>query len=91
MAKPSRPDPGPTPGLDQISTRWPAIKDPVQFVLRYAPAIQKYLAALLRDAHDAEDVAQDFLLRGILKGFVATSALAYPCPNCMLFGTLMLL
>ncbi len=35
----------------------------------------KYLEALLRDAHDAEDVAQDFLLRGILKGFLATTEL----------------
>jgi hypothetical protein len=71
MAKPSRP----APGLEEISTRWPLIKDPTQFVLRYAPAIQKYLEALLRNDHDAEEVTQDFLLKGLLRGFVRTPEL----------------
>jgi RNA polymerase sigma-70 factor (ECF subfamily) len=75
MAKSSRPPSGGQPGLDQISTRWPQIKDPVQFVMRYAPAIQKYLEALLKNSHDAEELTQDFLLRGILHGFVRTSQL----------------
>jgi RNA polymerase sigma factor (sigma-70 family) len=76
MAKPSpsgsRP---PAPGLDQISTRWRLITDPEQFVLRYAPAIHKYLEALLKNAHDAEEVAQDFLLRSLQKGFVPPAEL----------------
>jgi sigma-70-like protein len=57
-------------GLDQISTRWPLISDPVQFVLRYAPAIQRYMLALIKDPHDAEEVLQDFLLRWIQRDFV---------------------
>ena len=44
-----------TINLEEISTRWPLIRDPVQFVMRYAPAIQKYLEALLKNTHDAED------------------------------------
>jgi RNA polymerase sigma-70 factor (ECF subfamily) len=75
MAKRSRPDSGSAPGLEEISTRWPLIRDPVQFVLRYAPAIRNYLEALLKNRHDAEEVAQDFLLRGILRGFVLTTEL----------------
>ncbi len=49
--------------LEQISTHWPQISDPLQFVLRYAPAVRRYLAALIKDSHDAEDVTQNFLLR----------------------------
>ena len=63
------------PGLEEISTHWPLIRDPVQFVMRYAPAIRKYLEALLHNAHDAEDVTQDFLIRGLLLGFVRTENL----------------
>jgi DNA-directed RNA polymerase specialized sigma24 family protein len=55
--------------LDRISTRWPAVGDPVQFVLRYAPAIRKYLDALLRDTHDADEVEQEFLARVVERGF----------------------
>lgn len=55
--------------LDQISTCWPLIADPVQFTLRYAPAIERYLQTLLRDGHDAEEVLQEFLLRGLEQGF----------------------
>ncbi|MBI1914311.1 MAG: sigma-70 family RNA polymerase sigma factor [Planctomycetes bacterium] len=61
---------GLTPRLDQISTIWPAISDPVKFVLRYATAVRKYLDALLKDPHDAEDVAQEFLLHVFERGFV---------------------
>ena len=62
------------PGLEEISTRWPLIRDPVQFVMRYAPAIRKYLEAMLKNTH-AEDVTQDFLIRGLLRGFVRTDNL----------------
>lgn len=55
--------------LEQISTCWPMINNPVQFVMRYARAIQKYVAALVRDQHDAEEVAQDFLVKVFDKGF----------------------
>src|ERR1700726_871483 len=55
--------------LEQISTRWPLITDPLQFVLRYAPAARRYLKALVKDSHDAEDVAQTFLLRMVDRPF----------------------
>lgn len=57
--------------LEQITTRWPMINNPVQFVMRYAPAIRRYLAAILRDPHDLDDVIQEFLLR-VVKGGLAT-------------------
>ncbi len=55
--------------LEQISTCWPTINNPVQFVMRYARAIHKYVAAIVRDPHDAEEVTQDFLTRVFDKGF----------------------
>src|SRR5690242_1576893 len=55
--------------LEQISTRWPLITDPLQFVLRYAPAVRRYLAALVKDPHDAEDVAQTFLMHIVDRPF----------------------
>jgi len=70
--EPLPPDSLPKPALDLISTRWPILADPNQFVQRYEPAIRKYLEALLKDPHDAEEVAQDFLLRGLQRGFVRT-------------------
>lgn len=56
--------------LSQISTRWPLISDPVQFVFRYAQPIQRYLLAIIKDPHGAEEVLQDFLLRAFQHGFV---------------------
>jgi RNA polymerase sigma-70 factor (ECF subfamily) len=56
--------------LDQISTRWPALSDPTQFVMRYASAIQHYLSAIITNPHDVEEVLQDFLVRGLQHGFV---------------------
>src|SRR5438105_3561459 len=56
--------------LDEISTEWTIISDPAQFVLRYGPAVQLYLTVLLRNRHDAEDVAQDFFMRITRLGFV---------------------
>jgi hypothetical protein len=61
---------GGQPGIDQISTHWPMINDPVQFVMRYGPAIQGYLSALLKDPHAVEEVSQDFLLHVLQTGFV---------------------
>ena len=56
--------------LDQISTRWSRIVDVNRFVLRYAPAIHRYLFALLKNEHDVEEVTQDFLTKLVGKGFV---------------------
>lgn len=55
--------------LDQISTRWPVISDPIQFTFCYAPAIQRYLETIVKNRHDAEEILQDFLLRGLRRGF----------------------
>lgn len=51
------------PRLDDISTEWSIIHEPARFVQRYAAAIQRYVAALIWDCHDAEEVVQDFFLR----------------------------
>jgi len=56
--------------LDQISTRWVLIRDPEQFTLRYAPAIRKYLEAILRDPHEAAEATQEFVLKGLRLGMV---------------------
>jgi RNA polymerase sigma-70 factor (ECF subfamily) len=55
--------------LEQISTHWPLINDPMQFVMRYASAIQRYLSALLPNPDEREDVVQDFLVRVLERGF----------------------
>jgi hypothetical protein len=59
------------PPLDQISTRWTQVKDPVQFVLRYSQAIRAYLLALLKDEHDADDVSQEFVMHFLQRGLTA--------------------
>ncbi len=55
--------------LEDISTEWAIVRDPPRFVLRYAPAIQRYVAAMVKNHHDAEEVTQDFLLRILQHGF----------------------
>jgi hypothetical protein len=60
--------------LDQISTDWTIIGDPPRFLLRYAAAIRSYLGALVKDEHDADEIAQEFLLRVVQKGFERASA-----------------
>ena len=65
----------PRAGIEQISTRWAHIQDPVKFVMRYAPAIQGYLGVFLKNPHDVEDVCQAFLVRVIERGVVEQDAL----------------
>lgn len=55
--------------LDEISTQWSVLGDPQRFVLRYGPAITKYLRSLVHDDHDVEDVCQDFLANYLTRGF----------------------
>ena len=55
--------------LEQISTCWPSLGDPVRFVMRYAPAIRRYVSAIVPNPHDAEEVTQDFLVRVLEQGF----------------------
>ena len=61
-----------TSRIDEISTDWEVVRNPPQFVLRYAPAIQKYVRALIKNRHDAEEVAQDFFLRVSQRCFIHT-------------------
>lgn len=63
----------PKSSLDQITTRWASLKDPVQFLLRYGSAIRKYLLALLKNPHDADEVSQDILARFLQEGFARAS------------------
>lgn len=55
--------------LEHISTHWPEISDQLQFALRYARAVHAYLRALIKNPHDAEDVAQAFLLHALHQPF----------------------
>jgi RNA polymerase sigma-70 factor (ECF subfamily) len=61
--------------LDQISTRWDAVRDPVRFVMRYAPAIERFLRVLVKNPQDAEDVSQEFLAGVFRRGFPPESNL----------------
>jgi hypothetical protein len=67
MAMPS-PAEGPSI-LEHISTSWQVVGDPLQFVMRYAPAVHRYVGALIKDAHDTDDVVQDFLLQAVSRPF----------------------
>ncbi len=71
--QPRKPDAWLAANLSQISTRWPLISDPVQFAFRYAEPIHRYLAAIVKNPHDADEVLQDFLLRAFQHGFVPES------------------
>lgn len=75
MTKPPEPDFEAEYRLDQISTRWTIIRDPVRFVKRYDAAIQRYLKALIKNPHDAEEVAQDFQLRMYQHGLVRSKVI----------------
>jgi RNA polymerase sigma-70 factor (ECF subfamily) len=69
MSHASPPTSGAAAFLEEISTRWSQITNPLQFILRYAPAVRRYLGALVKDPNDAEDVAQTFMLRMLGKPF----------------------
>lgn len=56
------------PALDQITTRWSQICDPVRFVMRYSQAIRAYLAAIFRDEEAAEEACQEFLAKFLGRG-----------------------
>lgn len=57
------------PDLAGISTSWRQIGNPARFVATYAPAARRYLLAILRDEHDADEVLQELLLRVTERGF----------------------
>ena len=54
--------------LDHISTRMATLHDAGQFVMRYGPAVQKYLAAILRDADAAEETWQELMANLLRRG-----------------------
>jgi Sigma-70 region 2 len=59
-----------TPGnLDQIETDWSVVHEPASLVERYAHAVDCYLHALIKNKHDAEEVAQEFFLWVSQHGF----------------------
>jgi hypothetical protein len=55
--------------LEHISTHWHVVGDPLQFVMRYAPAVRRYVGALIKNDHDSEDVVQDFLMQAVRQPF----------------------
>ncbi len=62
---------GTAPALDQITTRWSQICDPLRFVMRYSQAIRAYLAAIFRDDEAAEEACQEFLAKFLERGLEA--------------------
>jgi RNA polymerase sigma factor (sigma-70 family) len=68
MKNMTHPAPGGASRLDNISTRASALESPAQLVMRYGPALRRYLGAMIPHAHDADDVAQDLLLQVLHKG-----------------------
>ncbi len=54
--------------LDHISTRAATLTDADKFVMRYGPAVQKYLVAILRDADAAEDTWQELVTNLLRRG-----------------------
>lgn len=60
--------------LKWISTQWSAVHDPSHFLIRYAESVRNYLVALLKDGQEADDVAQEFFLGVVAKGFVRVDA-----------------
>jgi RNA polymerase sigma-70 factor (ECF subfamily) len=69
MSSPNNPSPDGPSILEHISTHWHVVGDPLQFVMRYASAVRRYTAALINNAHDSEDVVQEFLMRTVRQPF----------------------
>lgn len=58
---PTLPSEPPKSRLEEISTRWAQVGDPLQFVMRYGTAIESYLTALTGNREDAAEIRQEFL------------------------------
>jgi hypothetical protein len=61
-------DPPMTLRLDHISTRAATLTDAGRFVLRYGPAVQRYITAILRDADAAEETWQELVTNLLRRG-----------------------
>ncbi len=55
--------------LDEISTAWSRIRDPLHFITRYGPALRRYLRAIIPDEQEGEDILQALALRVLERGF----------------------
>jgi len=64
---------GTAPAIDQITTRWSQICDPLRFVMRYSQAIRAYLKAIFRNDEAAEEACQEFLARFLERGLDAAA------------------
>ena len=66
--------------IDAIQTRWSLVRNAHSpgaaqsaedarrmLVMRYIPAIRRYVGAIVKDAEEADDLAQDFAMR-LMKG-----------------------
>lgn len=73
MSDSVRHESGPKSVLDEISTRWAQIGDPMQFVMRYGTAIRKYLVAILDRVEDAAEVEQEFLTKMVEHRFAGAN------------------
>ncbi len=60
--------PAPTQ-LGDISTHWSRVHEPARFAMRYAVAIRGFLARLVPDPHDADEVTQEFFAAAVRHGF----------------------
>jgi RNA polymerase sigma factor (sigma-70 family) len=58
--------------LDRISTHMTTLQDAERFVLRYGRAIRGYVAAILRDQSEAEEVVQELVLGLLRRGGAST-------------------
>ncbi len=65
----SQPADTPRRPLEQITTHWTKINDPVSFFTRYASAVVAYLEALLKNEADAQDVLSEILEHVVSHGF----------------------
>lgn len=54
--------------LDHISTRLASLQDAGRFVLRYGPAVQRYILAILRDEAASDDVWQELIANLLTRG-----------------------
>lgn len=70
----SHPDDQPlgTLRLDHISTRMADLNEANRFVLRYGPAVQRYILAILRDADAADETWQELITNLLRRGGAGT-------------------
>ncbi len=58
--------------LDHISTRMADLNEANRFVLRYGPAVQRYILAILRDPDAADETWQELMANLLRRGGAST-------------------